>query len=64
MTREKHKAIGLDDAIVLAGIALIAVGCWEAYRPASFIVPGILLVWYALPTRPPFIEREPKAGRS
>ncbi len=69
ITREGSKprwwqAIGMGDALVLIGMALIAIGCWDAYRPASFIVPGLVLIFYALPTRPPFIERESKARRS
>lgn len=32
------------DAMALAGIVLIGVGCWMIYPPAAFIVVGVLLV--------------------
>lgn len=62
-----RKAIDLDraDALVIVGLLLIAAGCWDVWRPGSLIVPGAVLIFYALPTRPPFIHRpEQKPRRS
>lgn len=45
------------DVLVLVGLGLIAIGCWCIYWPAAFLVPGAVLLWYALPSRPPFIDK-------
>ena len=52
-------SISLDrrDVLVLVGLLLIAIGGWFVFWPAAFFVPGAVLVWYALPSRPPFIEK-------
>lgn len=53
------------DAIVVAGLVLVAIGCWDAYRPASFVIPGLVFVWFGLPPRPPFVarpEQKPRRG--
>lgn len=44
------------DVIVLCGLVLVALGCWEAWRPGAFLVPGAVLVYYGLPPRPPFVD--------
>lgn len=44
--------IDARDAHCYAGIALIAVGLWQVYQPAAFIVSGAILVYIAL-RRPP-----------
>jgi hypothetical protein len=51
-------SLGIDrsDVLVILGLALIAVGFWDLSRPVSLGVPGAVLVWYALPSRPPFLK--------
>jgi hypothetical protein len=53
------KKIDVDrsDVIVVVGLALVALGCWDAYRPAAFLVPGAVLIWYGLPARPSFLQK-------
>jgi hypothetical protein len=46
-----------DEIQVLVGLALIAAGCWMAWRPGAFLIPGAVLVWMAMPSRSAFIER-------
>jgi len=62
-TRVRKAWAGLDagDVAVGLGVLWIAIGCWDWFRPASFIVPGIVLIWCGLPARPSFIEK--KGGR-
>lgn len=43
------------DVLVLVGLGLIAVATWNVYRPLAFGIPGAVLVWYGLPTRPRFL---------
>jgi hypothetical protein len=45
-----------SDVLVLVGLVLIATALWE-YRPAALGIPGAVLVWYGLPTRPRFISK-------
>lgn len=53
--------LGRSEAIVLVGLGLIAVGCWQMFQPAAYLVPGLICVWYGLPSRPNFIDK--KGGR-
>lgn len=64
--RQWWQAVPIDraDVLVVLGLGLVAVGCWEWFRPGAFLVPGAVIVWYALPSRPPFIApRDPKGRR-
>ena len=47
---------GLDELLLAFALALIALGCWDAWRPGSYLVPGLALLWIALPVRAPFID--------
>ena len=51
--------IGRDEVVLFAGLALTAYGCWLVWPPAAYLVPGLVLVWMALPSRTAFIERPP-----
>lgn len=39
---------GVNDALALAGLVLIAAGVEMIYRPAAFIVSGALLLLFAI----------------
>lgn len=56
--------VGRDEVFLAAALALIAYGCWDLWRPGSFLAPGAVLLWIALPCRAAFMERpqEPKKG--
>lgn len=56
--------IGREEIYLLAALLLIAAGFWQLWRPGSFLLPGAVLLWIALPTRARFVERpiEPKKG--
>jgi len=36
------------DVIAVIGLALVAAGFWPIYPPLSAIVPGAVMIWYAL----------------
>lgn len=61
----KRLASELDrTTIVLAlGVILIAIGCWECWKPAALLVPGAILTWLTLPARVPFIASPPEPRR-
>ena len=44
----KRKRMTIADFAALAGLALLAVGCWMAWRPLGLIVPGVLLMVYGV----------------
>lgn len=48
--------IGRDELFLVAGLGLVGYGLWlTPWQPAAFIVPGVALVWMALPPRHPFL---------
>lgn len=54
-------AIGLQEVLVVIGLIALSAACWEIYRPAAYGVPGAVLLWWSLPSRPPFITRDPES---
>jgi fatty acid desaturase len=50
--------LGRDDVVVLAGLACLTAGAWASLGFAALVLPGAVLVWYALPTRPPDVSRQ------
>ncbi|HWB15964.1 MAG TPA: hypothetical protein VG538_06105 [Vicinamibacterales bacterium] len=50
---------------LLAGLGLIGYGAALLHPAAGFLAPGAILVWWTLPSRPPFVARstEPKERR-
>jgi hypothetical protein len=55
-------AVDRADVVVLLGLLLIGLGFWDVSRPVALGVPGAVLVWFGLPTRPRFIA-DTKASR-
>lgn len=53
------RLVDVQDAQVLTGLALTGYGCYLLHPAAGFIVPGAVLLWWALPTRPRFVEPRP-----
>jgi hypothetical protein len=43
--------------VLLGGLGLVGYGAWLLLPAAGFIAPGAVLVWWTLPTRPPFVVR-------
>ena len=44
------------DSMIVAGLLLVSYGGWLAWPPLAAIGPGLVLLWFALPPRPPFIK--------
>ena len=44
----KRKRMTMADFAAVAGLALLGVGCWMAWRPLGLIVPGVLLMVYGV----------------
>jgi hypothetical protein len=46
------RAVEVRDLILAAGLACLGYGASLIYYPAGWLVPGVLLTWIAMPTRP------------
>ena len=58
--------IGRDEIVLVVALGLVGYGLWlTSWKPAAFIVPGLVLLWMALPPRKVFIVRPdvPSASR-
>lgn len=49
--------LGREELAIAVGLGLVAYGLWGAWRPGAFLVPGLVILWIALPSRPAFVER-------
>lgn len=45
------REIELRDVFLLTGLVLLGYGAGQVYRPAGFILPGLVLLWVARPIR-------------
>ena len=67
--RERSRKIVADFAEeigIAIGVALVAIGLWQIWKPGAFLAIGLVVLWVVLPSRAPFIERpqvEPGAKR-
>lgn len=48
--------LSVSDCLVALGLALVGRGCYLLHPAAGYAVPGVVLLWYALPQRPRFME--------
>ena len=51
--------IGLDECFLIVALALVTTGLWALIGRGALVVPGIVLLWIVLPSRPPFVLRRP-----
>lgn len=55
--------IGPDEVLLATALVLLSMGCWLVWQPAAFLVPGVVLLWIALPSRVSFVVRHQPTGR-
>lgn len=48
-------AIDRSDVLVMIGLSLVGAGTWQFSPPAAAVAVGVIVLFYALPTRPPFV---------
>lgn len=53
--------IGADELALIGALALLVVGLWPIVGRCALIVPGIVWLWLALPSRHPLVSRPPVA---
>lgn len=52
---------GRQELLVLAALGLWVVGFWSTSITVALAGPAVVVIWFALPSRPPFITRnDPK----
>jgi len=56
-------SVDVGDVTLVIGLVLLGRGCWLLHPAAGCIVPGAILVWWALPQRPAFVEPSPANKR-
>lgn len=54
-----RKWVGPDEVLLFLGLILATAGIWSRCGVVALTVPGLVLVWIALPTRRGFVERPP-----
>jgi hypothetical protein len=52
--------VDLSDVLVLVGLVALARGLVLVAPWMAYVAVGAVLIWYALPSRPPFIQRPQK----
>ena len=53
-----------DEVVVLVGLALVTAALWPRFEQGALLVPGLVLLWVALPTRDGFVARDtPRASK-
>lgn len=52
-----------EDTLTLIGLGLVGGGFWLWSHALALIVPGLLLLWMFLPSRPPFVEPQRRTPR-
>jgi hypothetical protein len=53
-------ALDVSDVLVILGLGVLARGLWLVAPWLAYVAVGAVMVWYALPARPPFIDRATK----
>lgn len=59
--RGLRNVIGIDECVLVLGLALIAYGfsLMPSWAAGSALAPGAILLWLAIPQRAPLVKREP-----
>ena len=57
---EAAPSFAAEIAVTLA-LVLVTVALWQDFGPRALGLPGAILLWIALPQRPTFIDRAPRA---
>ncbi len=52
--------VDIEEVLCAVSLVLIGFAFWDVCRPLSFGIPGFVILWVALPPRPPFIDRTPQ----
>lgn len=55
--------LDVQQLLFAAALILVGIGAREVYRPAGYLAPGTILLWWTLPSRPPFVTGPPSSKR-
>lgn len=54
--------VGADELALIGALALLVAGLWPVLGQRALVVPGLVWLWIALPSRHPFVSRPPAAS--
>lgn len=54
-----RRVVGPEEVALAMGLALVTVGLWPVAGQVALTVPGLVLIWLALPQRTTFVQRTP-----
>lgn len=53
-----------DEVATMVALVLVTVALWPRFGRLTLLVPGIVLLWIALPVRRPFVARPEAPDKS
>lgn len=56
--KKPRKSVDASDLVVAGGLTCLTTGAWAAIGVAALVLPGLVLLWYGLPPRPPFVKQD------
>ena len=56
--------IGVDELLIVVALTLVTVALWPRFGRQALLVPGLVVLWVALPSRAPFIARPTLSAKS
>ncbi len=60
LVRSLAASIGADEVVLLVALGLLTAGLWSRIGALSLMLPGLVLLWIALPQRARFVTRDPE----
>jgi hypothetical protein len=57
-------AMGVDEILLLTALVLVVTGLWPLVGRSALLIPGLTLLWIALPQRAPFVARSSESEKS
>lgn len=64
LSRALAAAISAREILLTLGLALVGRGCYLLHPAAGWGVPGAIIIWWALPQRPRFLEPKPPTPKT
>jgi hypothetical protein len=56
MAKPTPNRFDATDAALILGLGLVTAGGWSVVGITSLVLPGCVLLWHFLPSRPPFFR--------
>lgn len=50
---------GAEEVLLVLALVLVTAGLWAVVGRGALTVPGVVLLWIAMPSRAPFVSKPP-----